>query len=331
MAPRVGVVDYAGAQAASVLGLRDLLATAARLDAKRRGVACEAAPGAFVRVVRATEAPPRLRAPLDVLVLPPSLEERPPSDIGGTLVRWLRAQHGRGTVLCSVCAGAFLLAETGLLDGRRATTHWALAEAFSGRFPRVRLDVDSLVVDEGDLITAGGVMAWVDVGLRLVGRFFGPSTVLALARQFLVDPGGREQRFYAAFSPVLTHGDGPVFAAQRWLQHHSGERVDVARMAAAARLGTRTFLRRFHRATGLRPTEYLQHLRVASAREFLERTDRSLEDIASRVGYDDVGAFRKMFQRLVGLTPTEYRRRFAPGRSRGAVSAGAIGRAGALP
>ncbi|MCC6553429.1 MAG: helix-turn-helix domain-containing protein [Polyangiaceae bacterium] len=309
MPAQVALLDYAGAQQAAVLGLRDLLETAVRLHGGDP-------PPLQVAVLEARPRPWRPAQPLSLVVLPPSLEPTPPSDPTGALVRWLRAQHARGTTLGSVCAGAFLLAETGLLDGRTVTTHWALGDAFSARFPRVRLDLDRIVVDDGDLLTAGGVMAWVDLGLRVVDRYLGPASVLATARQLLVDPGGREQRFYSAFAPVLTHGDGAILAAQRWLQRRSAERVDVGRMAAVARLGERTFLRRFVRATGLRPTEYLQHLRVGRARELLERSDCSVDEVAASVGYEDTGAFRKTFTRILGLSPSEYRRRFTV-RSRG--------------
>jgi transcriptional regulator GlxA family with amidase domain len=210
-----------------------------------------------------------------------------------------------------VCAGAFLLAETGLLAGRPATTHWALREAFAARFPEVRLDTDRLIVDDGDLITAGGVMAWVDLGLRLIERYLGPSVMLATARFFLVDPGGREQRFYSPFAPVLTHGDAAVLKVQRWLQVRGGDRVSLEAMARKAALGERTFLRRFQKATGLTPIVYVQHLRVGKARELLEASDHSIDEIAWQVGYEDTGAFRKVFQRVMGLTPGEYRRRFS--------------------
>ncbi len=304
----VGVLRYPGAQEAAVLGLRDLFATAQRLHGLRGGRPAEVE----VSLLRCDRAPPRVGKPLDILILPPSLGATPPTDGPRTLVRWLVAQHRRGTTLCSICAGAFLLAETGLLDGRPATTHWGLGEVFSSRFPAVRLDVDRLVVDDGDIVTAGGVMAWVDLGLRFIDRLYGPTTMLMTARHFLVDPGGREQRFYSAFAPPLTHGDDAILKAQRWLQRKSGEKVDIARMAGAAGLGTRTFFRRFHLATGLRPTEYLQHVRVARARDWLERSGKSIDEIALGVGYEDTGAFRKTFLRLVGLSPSEYRRRFVP-------------------
>jgi transcriptional regulator GlxA family with amidase domain len=306
--PRIGILHYPGAQTAAVLGLRDLLETASRLHLELGGKG-----GALdVRILEMPSGPPALDGPLDALLLPPHLGQDLPGDPGGHLSAWLRARHREGTLLCSVCAGAFLLAETGLLAGRPATTHWALKASFAERFPEVRLDTDRLIVDDGDLMTAGGVMAWVDLGLRLVVRFLGPATMLATARQLLVDPGGREQSFYSTFAPALGHGDAAVLKAQQWLQVHCGDKVDVPGMAAAARLGERTFLRRFRRATGMRPGEYLQHLRIGKAREHLERSGLSIDEIAWRVGYQDTGAFRRTFQRLLGLAPGEYRRRFTP-------------------
>jgi len=300
-AKRVGIVAYRGAQAAAVLGLRDLLEAASRLHRSE--------PRLEVVVV---DSPPKT-APFTVVVLPPSLSELPPEP-DRRLVRWLRAEHARGSILASVCAGAFVLGATGLLDERPATTHWGLGEAFAARHPRVRLELDRLVLDDGDIITAGGLMAWTDLGLRLVDRLLGPTTTLATARHFLLDPGGREQSFYSVFSPLLTHGDDAVLAVQRWLQRRSAEPIDVRRMARVAKLGERTFFRRFHEATGHRPAEYLTWLRVGRAREMLERSACSVEEIAEEVGYRDVGAFRKTFRRRVGLSAAEYRRRFRPDR-----------------
>jgi transcriptional regulator GlxA family with amidase domain len=247
--------------------------------------------------------------------VPPSLDGYRPGESTAALATFIARRHDEGTVLCSACVGSFLLAEAGLLSGRPATTHWGLKEQFAARFPDVELDTDKLLIDDGDVITAGGMMAWVDLGLRLVGRFVGPAAVLATARYFLVDPGGREQRFYSVFSPSLTHGDAAVLKTQRWLQSKSGEKVTLSQMARQAALGERTFLRRFRAATGMKPTEYVQHLRVAKAREMIELTNESIEEITRRVGYEDVGSFRQVFQKIMGLSPGEYRRRFAARRS----------------
>lgn len=134
------------------------------------------------------------------------------------------------------------------------------------------------------------------------------------ARYFLVDPGGREQRFYMAFSPQLTHGDPAILKVQHWLQTHSGDKVTLPMMAAKAGLGDRTFLRRFQRAAQLNPGLYLQHLRMGKARDLLEQSVLAVDEIAWRVGYEDPSAFRKTFHKILGLSPGEYRRRFAVSR-----------------
>lgn len=302
---RVGIVVYPGVQEAAVLGLSDIFRFAGRVGRDR-----EARPALDVLRIELSDQRPPPGPSLAVAILPPSLTAEPPAPVSDALRTWLLARHDEGTLLCSVCVGAFILGEVGLLSGRPATTHWALKDAFVARFADVQLDTDRLLIDDGDIMTAGGLMAWVDLSLKLIDRLLGPSVMLATARAFLVDPGGREQRFYASFAPVLTHGDAPILRVQRWLQTMVGEPVTVELMAEHARLSRRTFLRRFQKATGLKTSEYLQHLRVGRAREWLERTSMSQQEVAWAVGYEDVGAFQKVFVRLLGLTPTEYRRRF---------------------
>lgn len=305
----VAIIAYPGAQAAAVHGLLDLLSVAGRLYGEGR----DDSPGLTIAALESDHlpsAPPAYAA----LLLPPSLGPKPPSDPDGALVAWLRDRHRQGAALCSVCAGAFLLAETGLLDGRPATTHWGLRDAFAARFPAVALDTGRLLIDDGDLVSAGGLMAWVDLGLRLVDRILGPQTLAATARYFLVDPGGREQRSYQCFAPPTTHGDMAVLRVQRWLQGQVGARVALSAMARVAALSERTLLRRFRTATGLAPSAYLQRLRVEHAREHLERSALSFEEISARLGYEDPGAFRRLFRRITGLAPGEYRRRFRPAR-----------------
>lgn len=304
----LGILAYPGAQLAAVHGLKDLLQAASRLRAQQAGPPVSL----LVQVLEGPLEHPV--SPWTALLLPPSLQGGTPPEPDAPLAGWLRARHGEGTVLCSVCAGAFLLAETGLLEGRPATTHWALAERFAARFPGVALDADKLLIDDGDLLTAGGLMAWVDLGLRLVDRYLGSAALLATARYFLVDPGGREQRFYSSFAPPLAHGDAAILKVQHWLQAHSGDKVSVPQLAARAKLGDRTFLRRFHRATGLNPGQYLQHLRIGKARDLLEQSQLAIDEVAWRVGYEDPSAFRKVFHKLMGLSPGEYRRRFSVAR-----------------
>lgn len=313
----IGILIYPDCQLSAVHGLTDLFCVANRL--------CEQQAGPSRRRIRITHwkleegglEPVRVfdshslaPEPLTALILPPSLDAEPGGNAIGRHLRWLVTQHSGGTILCSVCAGAFLLAEAGLLNGRTATTHWIHARSLGARFPAIRIDSGRLIIDDGDIITAGGVMAWVDLGLNLIERFLSPTVMLATARFFLVDAAGREQRFYSSFAPRLGHGDKRVLKIQHWLQQHVAESSSVIAMATRVGLGKRTFLRRFHKATGLTPTQYLQQLRVGKAREALEFTVSTINEIAWMVGYEDPGSFRKVFQRIMGLSPGQYRRRF---------------------
>lgn len=316
----IGLVLYQGAQQASVLGLTDLFGIANRI-----AVSHQDQPEPPLRVThwqQDTAAGPPTRvfdtgagAPsvLTALILPPTLAEPTSAAEAASLTTWLREQHAAGVVLGSVCAGAFLLAETGLMAGRPMTTHWTYADLLQERFPQIRVDADKLIIDDGDVITAGGLMAWTDLGLRLVDRLLGPTVMIETARMLLVDPPGREQRNYSMFSPKLTHGDAAVLRVQHWLQATLAKDIALTTLAAQARLEERTFLRRFQKATGMTTTEYCQRLRVGRAREQLQFGTASIDRVAWEVGYNDSGAFRKVFTRIVGLSPGEYRRRFSPG------------------
>ena len=303
---RIGIANYPCAQQAAVLGLKDLLEAASRFQ---QAEASNPHPFQVDLIDRfSTDA----FDSLDTVILPPCLGPRPEGADLAAIARWVAWQHAEGALICSICAGAFALAETGLLNGRQATTHWALAKEFTDTFPKVQLEASRLIIDDGDVITAGGLMAWMDLGLKLVARFMGPAVMLETARFFLIDPGEREQSYYNLFSPNLAHGDARVLKVQHWLQANYQGTVTVPQMAAIAGQEERTFLRRFHSATGLNPSEYLQRLRIAKARERLELTTASIESIAMDVGYLDVSAFRRLFQKIVGLSPRDYRKRFAP-------------------
>jgi transcriptional regulator GlxA family with amidase domain len=317
----IGIVIYPDCQLSGVHGLTDLFRIANRLCEQQTGHARQQIrishwqfDEAGLEPVRVFDTHSVAYGPLTALILPPSLDAEPGGNAIARHLRWLVTQHRAGTILCSVCAGAFLLAEAGLLNGRLATTHWIHSRSLAARFPAIQIDTERLIIDDGDIITAGGVMAWVDLGLNLIERFLSPTIMLATARFFLVDAAGREQRFYSAFAPHLGHGDKPVLKIQHWLQQHLAENASVAAMAMRVNLGTRTFLRRFHKATGMTPVHYLQYLRVGKARESLEFSRLTVNEIAWRVGYQDPGSFRKVFQRIMGLSPRHYRRRFGVAR-----------------
>jgi transcriptional regulator GlxA family with amidase domain len=313
----IGILIYPEAQLAAVHGLTDIFLVANRFAAIRRLPAEPAlrvshwrqiANGRTVECVFDTIPGPYNRPA--VLIAPPSLSNPISRELAAPFAAWLTERHDDGSVLCSVCAGAFVLAETGLLAGRSATTHWTYLDELTRRFPDIRVDGDKLIIEDGDMITAGGVMAWTDLGMKLVDRLLGSTIMLETARFLLVDPPGREQRYYSSFSPNFHHGDRPILNVQHWLQSNGARDANLHAMAARAGLEERTFLRRFQKTTGLRPTEYCQQLRVGRAREMLEFTNHAVDRIAFSIGYEDAGAFRRVFHKVMGISPSEYRKRF---------------------
>lgn len=312
---KIALLAYPGAQLSALHGLSDLFDVANRMGraAGHAGVCVELFRIGRSGTITSDEGTGK-EDRLDAFVIPPSLEKGTPKG-DPAILHWIRQRHQAGAVACSVCAGAFLLGQSGLLDGRRATTHWGLERVFAAAFPAVRLEIETLLVDDGDIMTAGGVMAWTDLGLRLIQRFVTPSVMLDVARHFLIDPPGREQRFYSSFTPRLNHGDAAVLKAQHWLQEHYSKPVTVPEMAEQAGLTGRTFLRRFQKSTGHNPVAYVQQLRIMRARELLEFSTSPFNRIAWQVGYEDPAAFRRVFQRALGLTPGNYRDRFGVNRA----------------
>jgi transcriptional regulator GlxA family with amidase domain len=311
----IALLLYPDAQLAAIYGLTDLFQVANSISSEQG-----AAPTHHLRVSHWQPQADKVKkvfsthksagGSLSALILPPSLATLATIQTSKSLSRWLKGRHQNGTIMCSVCAGAFLLADTGMVSGRTITTHWQHGQEFRDRFPETMLDTDRLIIDDGDVISAGGGMAWIDLGLHLIAKLLSPTVMLATARYFLVDPAGRQQSFYSHFSPGLQHGDAQVLKLQRWLHEHYGEALTVPEMAGICNLGERTLLRRFHKATGFNPGEYLQLWRTSKAKQALEFSTRSVEEIALAVGYQDTSAFRMVFKKVVGLAPSEYRNRF---------------------
>ncbi|MFD2206241.1 GlxA family transcriptional regulator [Kiloniella antarctica] len=247
---------------------------------------------------------------LDVIVVPPWMENIGADEQGAVRSDWLRTQHQNGTVLASACAGAFLLAQAGALNARRATTHWGLADDLKASFPEIIMCEEELLIDDGDIITAGGMMAWMDLALRIVERFAGPFLAMKLSKYFLIDTGARDQRYYQSFVPNFGHGDPDILVIQQWLQIHFKEAISVKGLADDNNLTERTLQRRFAKATGHAPSVYIAQLRLQKSRELLESSQMLIDEVVWQVGYEDQSSFRKLFKAHVGLTPSEYRKRF---------------------
>ena len=312
----LGVLIYPGAQMAAVHGLTDLFGVANRIAAEHQEARLPLLRVSHWQVdgeqapVRVYDSHPARDGALVAVLIPPSIAGFTEGQAPQTLLRWLRQQHASGATLGGVCVGSLLLAESGLLDGRSATTHWTSAKSFSERYPAIKLKADTPIVDDGDLITTAGLMAWSELGLRLVDRLLGPSIATGTARFLVVEHSDSASECGSNFAPILSHGDASILKVQHWLQRTGATDVSLATMAERAGLEERTFLRRFRAATGLKPTEYCQHLRVGKAREMLEFTNGTIDHIAWTVGYQDPGAFRSTFKKITGLAPSDYRARF---------------------
>ncbi|MEU7137448.1 GlxA family transcriptional regulator [Streptomyces sp. NPDC046261] len=227
------------------------------------------------------------------------------------LLDWLRRNGPRAGRLVSVCTGAFLLAAAGLLDGRRATTHWAFCEDFARRYPAVRLDPEPVFVRDGAVATSAGVTAGIDLALALVEEDHGRRTALAIARHlvvFLRRPGNQRQ-----FSTQLAAqtADRPTLRdLQHWIAEHPGADLGVEALAARAGLSPRHFARAFRAEVGTTPGRYVEGVRLEAARRLLEETGQGVEEVSRACGYGTPEAMRRAFVRALGTAPAEYRRRF---------------------
>jgi transcriptional regulator GlxA family with amidase domain len=223
----------------------------------------------------------------------------------------LRRSAGRGARVLSVCTGAFALAYAGLLDGRRATTHWAHATQLAELFPRVEVDAAALYVDEGEVMTSAGLSAGIDLGLHVVRKDFGVAAGERVARRMVAAPhrdGGQAQ--FIERPPL--EGSGSLEETRRWVAERLAEPLDVATMARHAGVSPRTFARRFREETDTTPLRWLLARRVTEARRLLEESDLPIEDVAWRAGFGTAASLREHFRRATATTPTAYRRSFRP-------------------
>lgn len=229
------------------------------------------------------------------------------------LVEWLARMHARGAVLCSACSGIFLLAETGLFDGKDATVHFGYARDFSAAYPEVTVHPERVLVISGlreDLVSSGASTTWHDMVLYLIARYAGATDAQEIARLYALQWHQDGLAPFITFEGKSDHGDAEIQGAQRWLSTHFSVANPVEEMIQRSRLAERTFKRRFTAATGLAPIAYVQRLRIEDAKRRLERTDASVDEIAWRVGYEDPAFFRRLFKRTTGLAPGAYRKRF---------------------
>jgi len=230
-------------------------------------------------------------------------------DIGPSLHRL----HDGGALVCSVCSGSVLLAGAGFLEGLPATTHWAYIDHFREFFPGVNLQPNRILLPAGAdnrIVTTGGMAAWEDLALYLIARFHGEAAAIKAAKLYLFGDHSEGQLLYAARLVPKRVDDRTIARAQAWVADHYAAPKCLERMVAISGLPERTFGRRFRKATGFTPLDYVQRLRIEEAKQILETSDEAIDAIVEAIGYDDPASFRRLFKRLTGVTPGRYRQRY---------------------
>jgi transcriptional regulator GlxA family with amidase domain len=226
------------------------------------------------------------------------------------VVPFLKKWHKRGAAIASVCSGVGLVAASGMLDGKRATTHWALAEPFREKYPRVKWMPELMVTEDHGFYCGGGVHAAMDLSLYLVEKFCGHEIAMQSAKAMLIDTPRAWQAGFAVVPLKTEHSDDVISLAQDWLHENFHRTFPLEAPARRVGMSPRNFIRRFKQATGDSPLIYLQKLRIAAAKRLLESDHRTVQEVSDAVGYQDVAFFRGLFQRHTGVSPSAYRERF---------------------
>ena len=252
-----------------------------------------------------------------ILILP-ELWLGPDEDIHGRypgLMDWIRRQYKEGSTLYSACSGSVMLAETGLLDGCDATSHWGYQDLFSKHYPKVRFRPEPNLVfadTAGRIVTAGGTTSWHDLAIHIIARHGSPGEALRIAKVYLLKWHGEGQLPYATLVRRNPHADSVVRSCEQWLGEHFREAGTIKQVVERASIPERTLKRRFKAATGSTLIDYLQNLRVEEAKRLLESGQKPVDEISVDVSYEDPSFFRRLFKRRTGLTPSQYRRMFQP-------------------
>ena len=250
------------------------------------------------------------------IVILPELWLAPDEDLKGRypeLMEWIRQCYRDGASIYSACSGAIMLAETGLLDGRKATSHWGYQNLFRVSYPKVKFEPEPNLCfadTSGRIVTAGGTSSWHDLAIHIISRHCSTGEALRIAKVYLLKWHSEGQLPFEALVRHVPHADAMVRKCENWLGEHFRKAEPVARVVDHAGAPERTLKRRFKAATGTTLMDYVQNLRIEEAKRFLETGTTPFDDIAAEVGYENPGFFRRLFKRRTGLTPSDYRRMF---------------------
>lgn len=223
------------------------------------------------------------------------------------LIDWVAQQYRQGAEVASMCVGSFMLASTGLLTGKTCSTHWALSEKFKDLYPDVNLQTDKLITDENGIYTNGGAYSFLHLLLYLVEKFYNRAAAIHCAKYFQIDLDRNLQAEFSIFNGHKKHNDEEILKAQQFLEENYQEKISIERLSADLNIGRRNFDRRFIKATGITPLDYLQRIKIEAAKKMFETTRKTANEVMYDVGYNDAKAFRDVFSRVTGLSPLDYK------------------------
>jgi transcriptional regulator GlxA family with amidase domain len=246
------------------------------------------------------------------LIIIPSLNHNYQKAVKGNqlLIDWIEKQYKHGAEVASICTGAFMLASTGLLDGRNCSTHWAVADNFRAMFPEVNLQTDKLITDENGIYTNGGAYSFLNLMIYLIEKYYDRQTAIFCSKVFQIEMDRQSQSAFIIFKGQKLHGDEMVKKAQAYIESKPDEKISVEHLSSKFAVGRRNFDRRFIKATGNTPVEYSQRVKIESAKKALETTRKTINEVMYEVGYSDVKAFREVFRKITGMSPLEYRGKY---------------------
>lgn len=249
----------------------------------------------------------------DLIVIPACTPHTLVNDLRDNydFVPWIKKQRERyATEIASFCLGAFLLAETGLVNGKSCTTHWAGMEMFRQMYPKVHLMANKVVTDEDGIYTSGGAYSFLNLLLHLVDKYCGRETAIYISKFFEIEIDRDNQNQFAIFQGQKDHDDEAIKKAQRFIEGNLSQKITVEQLAERSSISRRNFVRRFKKATQNTPSEYIQRVKVEAAKKNLESTQQNVSEVMNKVGYVDQKAFRTVFKKYVGLSPVAYRGKY---------------------
>ncbi|MFT3912072.1 MAG: helix-turn-helix domain-containing protein [Ferruginibacter sp.] len=246
----------------------------------------------------------------DLILIPSLVNNQKAVKENESLVEWIGIKYKEGAEIASMCSGAFILAASGLLDGKNCSTHWVHADNFRNRFPKVNLQSEQLITDENGLYTNGGAYSFLNLVIYLVEKYYDRQTAIYCSKIFQVEMDRNSQSAFAIFTGQKLHGDEMVQKAQAYIESKLHEKISVEHLSSRFAVGRRNFDRRFIKATGNTPVEYSQRVKIESAKKSLETSRKTINEVMYDVGYSDVKAFREVFRRITGMSPLEYRGKY---------------------